>query len=71
MLASETLVPEAVVSSDGTSQNSSSSRGSGFPTYVSSASSKTGESSSLTVAAFREKGKQAGLSARAAESTSR
>ena len=66
-MASETLIPEAVVSSGGTSQNSSSSGGSGFPTYVSSASSKTGESSSLTLADFREKGKQAGLSARAAE----
>ena len=67
VLASETLVPEAIVSSGRTSQISSSAGGSGIPTYVSSASSKAGESSSLTLAAFREKGKQAGLSARAAE----
>ena len=34
---------------------------------LASASPQSGESSSLTLAAFREKGKQAGLSARAAE----
>ena len=67
VLASETLVPEAIVSSGRISQISSSAGGSGIPTYVSSASSKAGESSSLTLAAFQEKGKQAGLSARAAE----
>ena len=67
VLASETLVPEAIVSSGRTSQISSSTGGSVIPTYVSPASSKAGESSSLTLAALREKGKQGGLSARAAE----
>ena len=66
-LASETMVPEVVVSSGGTSQTSPSSEGPCLSTHVSSASSKAGESSSLTLAAFREKGKQAGLSARATE----
>ena len=67
LLASETMVPEVVVSSGGTSQTSPSSEGPCLSTHVSSASSKAGESSSLTLAAFREKGKQAGLSARATE----
>ena len=67
LLASETMVPKVVASSGGTSQNSPSSEGPCLPTYVSSASSKAGESSSLSFAAFREKGKQAGLSARATD----
>ena len=67
LLASETMVPEVVVSSGGTSQNSHSSEGPCLPTYVSSAPSKAGESSSLSLAAFREKVKQSGLSARATE----
>ena len=67
LLASETMVPKVVVSSGGTSQTSPSSEGPCLSTHVSSASSKAGESSSLTLAAFREKGKQAGLSARATE----
>ena len=65
-MASETMVSE-VVSSAGTSQTTSSSEGPCLSTHVSSASSKAGESSSLTLAAFWEKGKQAGLSARATE----
>ena len=56
-----------LLSPGGTSQNSPSSEGPCLPTYVSSAPSKAGESSSLTFAAFREKGKQVGLSARATE----
>ena len=43
VLASETLVPEAIVSSGRSSQISSSAGGSGIPTYVSSASFKAGE----------------------------
>ena len=67
LLASEAVVPKVTVSSGGLSQNTSSSEGSSVSTYVAAASSQAGESSSLTLAAFREKGKQAGLSIRAAE----
>ena len=65
-MASETMVPE-VISSAGTSQSSPSPEGPCLPTHVSSTSSETRESTSHTFAAFREKGKQAGLSARATE----
>ena len=67
LLASETLVPEVVVASGGTSQSSPSPEGPCLPTHVSSTSSETRESTSHTLAAFREKGKQAGLSARATD----
>ena len=67
LLASETMVPEVVISSGGTSQSSPSTEGPCLSTHVSSTSSETRESTSHTLAAFREKGKQAGLSARATE----
>ena len=61
------MVPEVVISSGGMSQSSPSPEGPCLSTHVSSTPSKTRESTSLTLAAFREKGKQAGLSARATE----
>ena len=70
LLASETMVPEVVIASGGTSQSSSSSvEGPCLPTHVSSSASETRKPPSHTLAAFREKGKQAGLSDRAAEFT--
>ena len=69
LLASETMVPEVVIASGGTSQSSPSSEGPCLPTHVSSTASETRESTSHTLAAFWEKGKQAGLSARASEFT--
>ena len=66
LLASETMVPE-VISSGGTAQSSTSTEGPCLSTHVSSTPSETRESTSHTFAAFREKGKQAGLSARATE----
>ena len=66
-LASETMVPEVVISSGGTSQSSPSPEGPCLPNPVSSTASETREFTSHTLAAFREKGKQAGLSARASE----
>ena len=63
----ETMVPEVVISSGRTSHSSPSPEGPCLPTHVSSTSSETRESTSHTLAAFREKGKQAGLSARATE----
>ena len=68
LLASETMVPE-VIASGGTSQSSPSFEGPCLPTHVSSTTSETRKPTSHTLAAFREKGKQAGLSARAAELT--
>ena len=62
------MVPE-VISSGGTSQSSPSTEGPCLATHVSSTPSETRESTSHTLAAFREKGKQAGLSARATEFT--
>ena len=67
LLASETMVPEVVISSGGTAQSSTSTEGPCLSTHVSSTPSETRESTSHTLAAFREKGKQAGLSARATE----
>ena len=67
LLASETMVPEIVISSGGTSQCSPAPEGPCLPTHVSSTSSETREFTSHTLAAFREKRKQAGLSARATE----
>ena len=67
LLASETMVPEVVISSGGTSQSSPSQEGPCLSTHVSSTPSETRESTSHTLAALREKGKQAGLSARAIE----
>ena len=67
LLASETMVPEVVISSGRTSQSSPSPEGPCLSTHVSSTPSETRESTSHTLAAFREKGKQAGLSARATE----
>ena len=67
LLASETLVPEVVVASGGISQSSPAPEGPCLPTHVSSTSSETREFTSYTLAAFWEKGKQAGLSARATE----
>ena len=69
LLASETMVPEVVIASGGTSQSSSSVEGPCLPTHVSSSASETRKPPSHTLAAFREKGKQAGLSDRAAEFT--
>ena len=69
LLASETMVPEVVIASGGTTQSSPSVEGPCLPTHVSSAASETRKPTSHTLAAFREKGKQAGLSARAAEFT--
>ena len=62
LLASETMVPEVVIASGGTSQSSSSVEGPCVPTHVSSSASETRKPPSHTLAAFREKGKQAGLS---------
>ena len=67
LLASETMVPEVVISSGGTAQSSTSTEGPCLSTHVSSTPSETRESTSHTLTAFREKGKQAGLSARATE----
>ena len=69
LLASETMVPEVVITSGGTSQSSPSSEGLYLQTHVSSTASETRESTSHTLAAFREKGKQAGFSARASDFT--
>ena len=69
LLASETMVPEVVIASGGTSQSSPSFVGPCLPTHVSSTTSETRKPSSHTLAAFREKGKQAEPSARAAEFT--
>ena len=67
ILASEDMVPKVTVATCGASKSSSVTGGLGFSTHISSSSSKNRESASHTLAAFREKGKQAGLSSRASE----
>ena len=60
-------VLEKVAQEGATAQSSTSTEGPCLSTHVSSTPSETRESTSHTLAAFREKGKQAGLSARATE----
>ena len=69
LLASETMFLKLLSLLGGTSQSSSSVEGPCLPTHVSSSASETRKPPSHTLAAFREKGKQAGLSDRAADFT--
>ena len=67
LLAAETMVPQVVISSCGSSEGASVSVGSDCATPVTAASSKNRNSASLSLAALRHQSKQAGLSDRAAE----
>ena len=66
-LAAQTVVSLAPVPSGGSSQAAAASEGSGRSTPVGSASSSRRESASLSLAALRQQGKEAGLSDRAAQ----